>query len=602
MSRQGRLFEIRWWLVTAIAISSFPLLAGWFNDNSRTAFTHFRASTVAKWTIPHRIEVELDPGATDANLKSLNVKYGILLRWRSPLHHETDIAVATVPSGIPTQLLLLKLRKAPEVMDADVEHRYSVPTSSLLPSEFAGSEFAPQSDTKITAKPFQPNDPRYQEQWNFHMIHAGDAWSIATGKGVTVAVIDTGVAYANTERGFRCQDFNTTHFAPGYDFIHRDDLPSDDNGHGTHVAGTIAESTNNGLGATGLAFNSTVMPIKALSAFGGGSSAGIAEAIRFAADHHATVINMSLGSPLPDRLIKDACTYAYNKGVTIVCAAGNNGSDRLSYPAAYKPCVAVSAVGPSGDLSFYSNYGNGLCIAAPGGDTHAGGAEGGILQNSMGDGTGLVKDDYYRFQGTSMAAPHVAATAALIESTGIRRPQDVRSILEQSATTRLPRAKYGAGLLNAGQAVSLAARIHEDGIFRFWLISGLLLLAFTWTSLTRHGGSRVSPQFWFVAAFALGLVLPDWFIGYFGLSSHWLLLAHSTIIPAVILAAGARRSDDQRLTGYLAMGLTLHIAWETIRGTVPHALGPESILTAPWLAINCVIGLVIFANGMLARD
>ncbi len=602
MSGQGKLYHFRWWLVTAIAILSFPLVAGWFGTRSPRPHFSFRASTVTRWTIPHRIEVELKPGETDSDLKSLESKYGISLRWRSPLHHETEIAVGSIPGNRRLHLIILDLRADPAVVDADEEHIYSVPSSKILPSEYVIDNSDVDRTAKTNRKPYQPNDPRYQEQWNFHMVHAGDAWSIATGKGATVAVIDTGVAYAHTERGFQCQDFNQTHFAPGYDFIHRDDLPSDDNGHGTHVAGTIAESTNNGLGVTGLAFNSTIMPIKALSAFGGGSSAGIAEAIRYAVDHHATVINMSLGSPLPDRLIKDACAYAYSKGVTIVCAAGNNGTDRLSYPAAYKSCVAVSAVGPSGELSFYSNYGNGLCLAAPGGDTHTGGSDGGILQNTMGDGTGLVKDDYYRFQGTSMAAPHVAATAALIQSTGIRRPEDVRSILEQSATPRLPKAKYGAGVLNAGQAVSLASRIHEDGVLRFWLIAGSLFIAFMWSTLIRGAGFRFTPQFWFVAAFGMGMVLPDWIIGYFGLSSHWLLLAHSTLVPALILASGARNSDDKKLAGYLAAGLTLHILWEILRGTVPHGIGPENLVTIPWLAVNCAVGFALYVNGVLSHD
>ncbi len=593
---------LRWWLVAAIAMSSIPLVRSWYPINLTPTSVHLSTQEITRWTIAHRIEVELQPGETTSTLKTLNAKYRLNLHWRSPLHHETEIAVTNVEAINSFHLVLSKLRRDPAVFDADEEHNYSIPMSSLLPRESVGSVPVGNVESMAGNKPLQPNDPRYQEQWNFHMIHAGDAWSVATGQGVTVAVIDTGVAYANTERGFRCQDFNTTRFAPGYDFIHRDDMPSDDNGHGTHVSGTIAESTNNGIGAAGLAFNSTIMPIKALSAFGGGSSAGIAEAIRYAADHHANVVNMSLGSPLPDRLIKDACTYASSKGVTIVCAAGNNGADHLSYPAAYKQCVAVSAVGPAGDLSFYSNYGNGLCIAAPGGDTHAGGSEGGILQNSMGDGTGLVKDDYYRFQGTSMASPHVAAVAALIESVGIKRPQDVKTILEQSATSRLPRAKYGAGILDAGRAVCLASKIYQDGVLRFWLIAVSLLLVMGLSVLSRAGTPTLTPLFWSVSAVGLGLLLPDWIVGYFGLSSHWQLVAHSTIIPAILLAARARNFDDQRLTGYLALGLTVHIVWETVRGTIPTGVGPDAIIMAPWLAVNCIAGVLMFAHGLASHD
>ena len=116
----------------------------------------------------------------------------------------------------------------------------------------------------------RPNDPRYDEQWNFKMVGAEDAWKKTRGKGAIVAVIDTGVSGQDMAKGKACRDFNTTSFVKGYDFVNKDDQPFDDHAHGTHVAGTIAESTNNNEGVAGLAYEATIMPLKVLSAGGSG--------------------------------------------------------------------------------------------------------------------------------------------------------------------------------------------------------------------------------------------------------------------------------------------------------------------------------------------
>jgi serine protease len=321
---------------------------------------------------------------------------------------------------------------------------------------------------------WKPNDPRYNEQWNFRMVNAETAWQTTRGKGAVVAVIDTGVAFMDTKKGKRARDFGDTQFVEGYDFVNHDAMPNDDQGHGTHVAGTIAESTDNGEGVAGLAIEAKIMPLKVLNSSGGGTSKDIAEAIRWAADHGANVINMSLGSAYPDQLMGSACEYARKKGVTIVCAAGNSGREGVGYPAAYKDCIAVSSVGPKGDLSFYSSWGKQVAIAAPGGDKQVGGDAGGILQNTiMPDDHGVPVDDYYTFQGTSMASPHVAAVAALIVSQGVKNPDDVRAVLLKSAHKKGPANKYGAGILDAGAAAKLAANTYGDGVSRFWIVVAL---------------------------------------------------------------------------------------------------------------------------------
>src|ERR1043166_463245 len=146
------------------------------------------------------------------------------------------------------------------------------------------------------------------------MEKAGD---VTRGKGAVVAVIDTGVAFENDSEGcYQAKDFANTGFVPGFDFIHDNNHPNDDQGHGTHVAGTIAESTHNKEGCAGIAPEAKIMPIKVLSKEGYGSSGDIADGIRFAADHGANVINMSLGSPFPSAILHAACQYAYKKGVT----------------------------------------------------------------------------------------------------------------------------------------------------------------------------------------------------------------------------------------------------------------------------------------------
>jgi len=180
-----------------------------------------------------------------------------------------------------------------------------------------------------------PNDPDYSKQWNLRSINVESAWSETKGKGITVAVIDTGVS--------RVPDLKETTFVKGYDFVNDKVEADDDNGHGTHVAGTVAQSTNNNYGVAGIAYEASIMPLKVLSAYGGGTVADIAEAIRFAADNGADVINMSLGGGGESHVMKDAIDYAHSKGVVIIAAAGNEGQNSASYPARYPPCDRCSS-------------------------------------------------------------------------------------------------------------------------------------------------------------------------------------------------------------------------------------------------------------------
>jgi serine protease len=320
-----------------------------------------------------------------------------------------------------------------------------------------------------------PNDQYYSKQWNLHKIGIEGAWSQTKGSGVTVAVIDTGIT--------KVRDLQETKFVKGYDFVNDRETATDDNGHGTHVAGTIAQSTNNNYGVAGIAYEANLMPLKVLSSYGGGTVADIAEAIKFAADNGADVINMSLGGGGESQLMKQAIEYAHRKGVAIIAAAGNENANGASYPARYPYVIGVSALGPDGEKAPYSNFGAGVDISAPGGSE-----AGSILQETIDEnGQGV----FLGLQGTSMAAPHVAGVAALIKASGIKEPDEVLKVLKQSARVIQDDGLnyYGAGHLNAEAAVKLAitGQISFQDFFRwlrdngyinpgFWIDGGVVAL------------------------------------------------------------------------------------------------------------------------------
>ncbi len=314
---------------------------------------------------------------------------------------------------------------------------------------------------------FVPDDPYFSYQWNLHDADAGGidmeaAWGIEMGDpNVIVAVMDTGVAYEDYGVYKRAPDLAQTHFVPGHDFINDDTHPNDDNGHGTHIAGTLAQSTNNALGVAGIAFGCSIMPVKVMDATGEGDYFAVSQGIYYAVRNGAKVISISLGASRASTTLRNAVAFAYQNGVTVVCAAGNDyeNGNAPSYPAAYDSyCIAVGATRYDQQRAYYSNTGSYLDVVAPGGDMR-------VDQNLDGYPDGIVQQtfavsptdfSYYFFQGTSMATPHVSGLAALLISHGVTEPDNVRKALQQTAIDLGSAGwdkQYGWGLIDAPTAL-----------------------------------------------------------------------------------------------------------------------------------------------------
>jgi serine protease len=329
--------------------------------------------------------------------------------------------------------------------------------------EFAEPNFVAfaTDEPALAPRNFTPNDPFLQYQWGLQAIQAEQAWDKSRGAGVIIAVLDTGVAYEDFESFRRASDLAPGQFVAGYDFVNNDSHPNDDQGHGTHVAGTLAQTTNNGTGVAGVAFEARLMPVKILDQQGRGSYSAIIQGINFAVNQGAKIINMSLAGNSPSQAMEDAIRQAKSQGVTIVAAAGNNGRQEVGFPAAYDDLViGVGAIRQDRSRASYSNYGPQIDIVAPGGDNR-------VDQNNDGFGDGIVQQTFregsttefsYRFfEGTSMATPHVSGVAALLLSkNGGLSPDQIEGFLTSTAQDLGPAGfdnEYGAGLIQAYAAL-----------------------------------------------------------------------------------------------------------------------------------------------------
>lgn len=315
--------------------------------------------------------------------------------------------------------------------------------SSTAPMATPAPRLAPLSES---IAPLTPNDQYFSYQWGMQSAAFGIGLPIARrytkGSGVTVGIVDSGIRQS-------LADLSATMFLPPYNALTSSAGGSDENGHGTHVAGTIAQVTDNRIGCAGVAPAARILSVKALDSNGRGTNFTIGSAIRYAVDHGCSIINLSVGGA-PSQTLKDAVAYATSKNVLLVCAAGNGGQASLTYPARYAETLSVGALNEEGRRATFSQYGPGLGIVAPGQE---------ILQQTFSKSTG--KSGYFYFSGTSMATPMVTGVAALAKAL---RPSltraELKLLLMGTATDLGPRGtdiEYGAGLLNAAKACERAA-------------------------------------------------------------------------------------------------------------------------------------------------
>ncbi|HEY0873626.1 MAG TPA: S8 family serine peptidase [Vicinamibacterales bacterium] len=399
---------------------------------------------------------------------------------RRPVALAANWEVVQLSGTASTTAALASIRRDPNVQDVSLNYR-------------------------LTGQQVRPNDEYYNFQWNFDAINLPAAWAINPGarNDVTVAVIDTGLNTGNetftffTPIGQIPIRFSSppdmpagTRIVKPFDFVYRDDFPVDLDGHGTHVAGTVAQETNNSFGAAGVAYNVNLMPLKVLGSDWddvlipsnpGGSTALVAEAIRYAADNGAKVINLSLGGRGASTALRDAITYAVSRGAFVAMAAGNEGDEGnpTEYPAAYareiEGAMTVGAINRARQRADYSGFHPYVEICAPGGETRGPlDYDEGITQVSYDEDFSLtylspiqmilalqlgLRPQFDRFmmlpkQGTSMATPHVAGVAALLYSQGIRNPRAIEQAIKRfAAPISATPDECGAGLVDARRAL-----------------------------------------------------------------------------------------------------------------------------------------------------
>ncbi len=459
---------------------------------------------------------------------------------------------------------------------------------------------------------FVPNDPLYSEkQWHLTRVGAERAWEFGCGAGVTVAVVDTGVACFDKGPFTRGSDLQGTRCNGGYNFVHDSAEAFDDQGHGTHVAGTIAQTTHNGKGVAGLAYCANLMPVKVLNKSGWGTLADVAEGIRYAADHGARVVNLSLGGPRPASTLEKAVQYAQSKGVLIVAAAGNSGKS-VGYPAAYPGVLAVSATDSNDKIAWFSSRGAQVGIAAPGVS---------VTQQTICEGGRNKCELFGTFNGTSMASPHAAGAAALVIGMGVSNPDAVRAIIAKTATGKDDTKLYGAGVLDAGKAVAHAhwSRLIERA---FALVGLFAIVALRirkkggWVSMgpgavigALLGGVGlvpflpllgIAPQLGELRTIAELLMRPfgEWDL-LFGANVHrWLLLASAA--PALLgyaLFFGVR--SFRPLLGGFALGSAALLTQIALMGDVAFPMG--TFVMRVLVVVNVFVLLWLARSGLDRR-
>ncbi len=373
---------------------------------------------------PGRILVRYENGVKADVMNDLLAREGLSLMGRI---EGLDVQVMAVAPGEELRVI--------RRLQADSRIRYAEP------------------DYIFSAHTTTPNDPYYAAyQWDMRKIHANDAWDVTTGtSSVIVAVVDTGVDLTHPDL--------QANVIGGYDFVNDDASPEDDQGHGTHVAGIVAAVGDNHEGIAGMAWGVKLMPLKVLNSYGSGYSSDIANAIIWAADHGADVINLSLGGPNGSSTLESSITHAYNAGALIIASAGNDyeKGNPVFYPAAYDHVLGVAATGDVDEHASYSETGFFVDVAAPGGNpadefdanpNH-------WITSAYWRGSGHA---YAQIAGTSQAAPHVSGLAALLLSIDSSLSNDqLQQIIEDTSVDLGTDGRddfFGHGRIDAAAAVA----------------------------------------------------------------------------------------------------------------------------------------------------
>lgn len=551
----------RWWFtLSALTALALPGVAG------------------AQQADSEEIVVDFDDDTSSSDVAEVAARHGLRLVANSALVDDDRMYRATVPRADVARIL--RALSAEGDVDAAEENVIYVAT-------------------------YAPNDPLLPQQWGLRRVGTERSWEVTCGLGVTVAVVDTGVACENYGEFTRVQDLAGTRCLPGWNFVNNTPHANDDQGHGTHVAGTIAQTTNNGIGAAGVAYCATIMPVKVLDAAGRGTLANVAEGIRWAADHGAQVINLSLGGGSRSKVMEQAVAYARRQGATVICAAGNNGR-YVESPANAPGAVAVSAIDDADQIAFFSSRGPEVDVAAPGVR---------ILQQTICERGRNRCEQYAAFSGTSMAAPHAAGVAALIVSLGVTDPDAVERTLKATASAPAHGGAqpelYGAGIVSGSQASD--AVLQHQGAARAVALALLALGLALWVRM-RKGRFSWS---WLIPAYAVGVGsfwLPR-FVGHYvqgvdflmrplaswdalllgGGWHRWLAFANAGVVLGLVGLGFGRRLLRGPVAG-VAMGVAAYLLAELALGSAYAPLG--RLLYTGWVLGNVSICLWVARIGV----
>jgi serine protease len=524
------------------------------------------------WDIPGEIVVDFKDDVAKGGIDSLLRGLGVVFR-PTALEEDTRIEIVSIDPARGSAALASALK----ALQADPRVEHVEPLA------------------RVRAM-FVPDDPMYRDQWHLRQIGSESAWTWSVGRGATVAVVDTGIACETIDDFKKASDLGSTRCVAGYNFVANNDRASDDQGHGTHVAGTIAQSTHNSIGVAGLAFQARLMPVKVLSADGWGTTTAVADGIRWAADHGAQVINLSLGGPRNSWVLQAAIDHARSRGATVVAAAGNNGG-AIGYPGGSRGVIGVAATDSHDGLAPFSARGKGIDIAAPGV---------GVTQQTICDRGRNGCELFKSWSGTSMASPHVAAAAALLVSLGITDPDRIEHHLRSNAR-KLDADRegtlMGAGLVQSQDAVWSATTTLW--ITRIVTLLATMALAFAWAKKKGREVKATSAGLWLgaiptgVGLFLLPLVAPrhHWAVDLFarpvgewdlliGASLHSFLPLASFLVPLGLSALLLGMPRARPWLAGVAIGSAGYMASIAIGGHLHTRFG--WFLTTAWCALNAL--------------